>query len=171
MLDQNTSHKNVGPNQSMKCSIWNPTQICGSHLKKGIFVKNLGPRRKRMKRPQRLQSAKHRIPTYSGKNIIKGYRNWFGVDFSCAVQELRMLDAKLNEAYVSKILENKKREIEAKKRKLEKEQEQKILENWCNSDDNFYYIAGYTSGGFPYGLTWEEAQERGLLEQDKLEIF
>lgn len=23
-------------------------------------------------------------------------------------------------------------------------------------DDTFYYIAGYTSGGVPYGVTWEE---------------
>ena len=23
-------------------------------------------------------------------------------------------------------------------------------------DDTFYYIAGYTSGGAPYGITWEE---------------
>ncbi len=23
-------------------------------------------------------------------------------------------------------------------------------------DENFYFIAGYTEGGFPYGVTWEE---------------
>jgi hypothetical protein len=23
-------------------------------------------------------------------------------------------------------------------------------------DENFYFIAGYTDGGFPYGITWEE---------------
>ena len=23
-------------------------------------------------------------------------------------------------------------------------------------DETFYYIAGYTSGGAPYGVTWEE---------------
>jgi len=23
-------------------------------------------------------------------------------------------------------------------------------------DDRFYYIVGYTSGGVPYGVTWEE---------------
>jgi hypothetical protein len=26
-------------------------------------------------------------------------------------------------------------------------------------DDYFAFIAGYTSGGFPYGITWEEAEE------------
>ena len=27
------------------------------------------------------------------------------------------------------------------------------------SDDHFAYIAGYTSGGAPYGITWEEQEE------------
>ncbi|WP_298273485.1 hypothetical protein [Geobacter sp.] len=25
-----------------------------------------------------------------------------------------------------------------------------------DSDEQFAYIAGYTEGGFPYGITWEE---------------
>jgi len=25
-----------------------------------------------------------------------------------------------------------------------------------NQDDTFYFIAGYTSSGVPYGITWEE---------------
>ena len=31
-------------------------------------------------------------------------------------------------------------------------------------DENFYYIAGYTAGGAPYGITWEQAAEEGLLD-------
>ena len=27
------------------------------------------------------------------------------------------------------------------------------------SDEYFAYIAGYTDGGFPYGITWEEARK------------
>ena len=27
------------------------------------------------------------------------------------------------------------------------------------SDETFAFIAGYTAGGFPYGITWEEAEE------------
>jgi len=30
------------------------------------------------------------------------------------------------------------------------------LEYNNEQDDRFYYIAGYTSGGAPYGITWEE---------------
>ena len=30
------------------------------------------------------------------------------------------------------------------------------VENNISQDDAFFYIAGYTSGGAPYGVTWEE---------------
>jgi hypothetical protein len=43
----------------------------------------------------------------------------------------------------------------------------KHLENktvLLEQDENFYYIAGYTSGGAPYGITWEQAAEEGLLD-------
>ena len=28
----------------------------------------------------------------------------------------------------------------------------------------FYFIAGYTAGGAPYGITWEQARKDGLIE-------
>jgi len=33
-----------------------------------------------------------------------------------------------------------------------------------DSDEYFYYIAGYTSNGVPFGITWEEAIEDKLVE-------
>ena len=36
----------------------------------------------------------------------------------------------------------------------------------CEKDENYYFIAGYTSWGFPYGITRKEAIERGLLDND-----
>ena len=49
-------------------------------------------------------------------------------------------------------------EIRQRKKHEEKEarREREFSERWANSDDNFYYIAGYTPGGAPYGITWEE---------------
>lgn len=38
--------------------------------------------------------------------------------------------------------------------------------NLLEQDENFYFIAGYTSWGFPYGITWEEAAEHGLLDEN-----
>jgi hypothetical protein len=37
-----------------------------------------------------------------------------------------------------------------------------------DSDDRFAFIAGYTEGGFPYGVTWEEMQEDAQGELSSL---
>ena len=53
----------------------------------------------------------------------------------------------------------------AKKKKLKAQQERlNDLPDW--QDDRFFFIAGYTSGGAPYGVTWEEM---GLNPWEKLE--
>jgi len=39
-----------------------------------------------------------------------------------------------------------------------KELKKEIQDN-SDSDEIFYYIAGYTSNGVPYGITWEEIEE------------
>ena len=36
---------------------------------------------------------------------------------------------------------------------------QQTNEIFWDSDETFAYIAGYTSAGFPYGITWEELGE------------
>jgi hypothetical protein len=38
------------------------------------------------------------------------------------------------------------------------------------SDDHFAYIAGYTSGGAPYGITWEEQEEIDLRAAAKKSV-
>ena len=43
-----------------------------------------------------------------------------------------------------------------------------LEEVFPEQDDNFYFIAGYTSGGTPYGLTWDEARERERLEGEDI---
>lgn len=32
----------------------------------------------------------------------------------------------------------------------------------------YYYVAGYTGGGAPYGITWEEAEELDLLDEEEI---
>jgi hypothetical protein len=52
--------------------------------------KPLPPRRKRMKRQARLELARSWLTTFRGKNLVRGYTNWFGVDLLCAVKELSL---------------------------------------------------------------------------------
>ena len=63
-----------------------------------------------------------------------------------------MLGCEISQEYIECV--KKTIEAEHKKRKVKKEQEK--YDRFPDSDDNFYYIAGYTSGSAPYGTTWEE---------------
>ena len=111
---------------------------------------------KTQNRNKRLKLAKDWVKTYPGQHIVKGYSNHFGVDKLCAVKELKLLGIEILEEYENQLRQS----IEAIKkpkqlRKDKKEQELKSLTEF-DSDENFAFIAGYTSGGFPYGITHEE---------------
>jgi hypothetical protein len=70
--------------------------------------KNLGPRRKRMDRRSRLQSATEWVKKYEGKNMIASYAKWFGVDMICAMTELEMLGLTYSEKEKHKLRRRKK---------------------------------------------------------------
>ena len=115
-----------------------------------------------MKREARLQSAGPWIPTYTGKNLVRGYARWFGVDLLCAVKELRTLGVEVSADYEGRLQATM--QAKQSKRRPVPQAEQ---EPWPFECDEFHaFVAGYTSGGFSYGITWEEwesmeAAERG----------
>jgi len=130
--------------------------------------KSLPPRLKRMKRIDRLQSAKHWLQEFNGENVIRAYRKRYGVDWLYAVKELNMLGVELDPIYVKKLQETVESQIKWNQwRKLEKQKEGEQLSNrYSYSDENFYFIAGYTSGGMSYRITWKETGKEGLLEDE-----
>jgi hypothetical protein len=65
--------------------------------------RNLGPRRKRMRRPARLQAAVKWRAGYGGQNIVRGYARWYGVDLVCAIVELRMLGIAVGTEYEQQV--------------------------------------------------------------------
>lgn len=90
-------------------------------------------------------------------HIVKAYRKRFNVDNNCAMKELCMLNVLSPEK--QKAYEDILKAKAAKKRK--KKQPEPEYDDLFQ-DDTFYFIAGYTSGGAPYGMTWDEAEEKGL---------
>ena len=112
-----------------------------------------------MRRAARLQSARHWLAGYSGKNPIRSYAKWFGVDWMCAVRELEILGVKLDPVYVQQLRttldERPKHRKAAKAAKAASEAGVDLDgcgEEW---DHEFQFIAGRTSGGAPYGVQWD----------------
>lgn len=111
------------------------------------------------KRENRLRSAKRWIKTYSGKNIVKGYSKKYSVDKLCAVKELRMIGVEISDEYEKQLINSMEALIQ-QRLLIKKNRDDKLNElSGFESDDNFAVIIGYTSGGFPYGLTYEEMEQ------------
>ena len=111
-----------------------------------------------MTQKQRLESAKSTfwIEKYSGKNPVHGYRKCFGVDLLCAINELKMLGFKIDpdsEIQIRKSVTQTALQRQAQKlAKSAREPECDVSEWECE----FAFIAGYTSGGAPYGVLMSE---------------
>ena len=78
-----------------------------------------------------------------------------------------MLGVALPEEYTNNVMNvyNRKREGRRKK----KEAREKCIIDFNDSDADFAFIAGYTDGGAPYGITWEEQAEIDKYENQVLE--
>lgn len=124
--------------------------------------------KKAMKFAERKPKAEKWVAAYDGTlyggDIIKAYRKKFAVDRMKAVEELQLLGVPLTKEQIDRERAAVKayQELQrAKKAKRKRTHEQGRIQKsdllfFEDQDDTFYYIAGYTSGGAPYGITWEE---------------
>ena len=99
-----------------------------------------------MNRKRRLQSAPRWVAEYRGSNIIRSYRKRYGVDWLCAIEELRLLGARLDPVQVSQL---RRTAEEQAKKNYEKRLEQQLSaaseersKRQPDSDEHYYFIAG-----------------------------
>jgi hypothetical protein len=88
--------------------------------------------------------------------MIKEYCKFFGVDKLCAIKELSILGVEISEERKKQVIDSYYRVIE-QRRKQKKERENEEADTTF-SNDEFSFIAGYTSGGAPYGVRWDEQE-------------
>jgi len=116
--------------------------------------KYMGPKRKRMKRAGRVKSGKLWLEKYSGNNPVRGYARWYGVSRLDALIEFKQVGLNISEEEIQKerlaAATKGERRSAANKRLLERD------DGFDDCNENHSFIAGYTSGGFAYGITWEE---------------
>jgi len=110
-----------------------------------------------MKRSARLQSARSWIPTYEGKDLVRGYARWYCVDRICAVIELTLIGVeipaeRLEHEHTAVTDKGRARKYRAAKRAA------KRIDPPLDDDfhPDFLFIAGYTAGGAPYGIMHDE---------------
>lgn len=107
------------------------------------------------RRAERLRKGQQWVLTYEGSHIVRDYGKRFKVDYLCALDDLGKIGAvspeKLETMKHAELQRREKRRQEREKKQL-----QAFYDSFPASDSRFYYIAGYTSGGAPYGVTWEE---------------
>lgn len=108
--------------------------------------------------------------------MIKAYRKKFAVDRLKAVAELQKLGKTFTKAEIDKenqAVENYRRQQKQKKiKKRQKKQMDKYHDLLIEQDGMFCYIAGYTSGDAPYGVTWEEVGiDSNLLFDIKVKLY
>lgn len=118
--------------------------------------------KKKMPQAVRLEKARKWLDAYEGQNVLKDYRKKFAVDRLKSIEELQLLGLTFTPEQIAReqqAVEARIRQEQAKKakrrarRKAAKQPPSPFHED---QDDRFYFIAGYTSGGAPYGVTWEE---------------
>jgi hypothetical protein len=115
--------------------------------------KALSARRKRMSGAARLQSGRHWLRTFSGKRVVRSYARWFGVDLVCAAKELGILGLRFAPEYLDAL---RRTTAERRRRRRDAPKEATAVEVEAMCDHEVAYIAAYTEGGVPSGLTWEE---------------
>ena len=95
----------------------------------------MGQKRTRPK-PQRLQIARHWLPTYTGTKIVKGYRKKFAVDIMTAIRELQELGVQFKPEYISAVEASEKgRILQRQERKQARLAEQQGFEELYESMD------------------------------------
>ncbi|MCD8501942.1 MAG: UPF0175 family protein [Bacillaceae bacterium] len=106
------------------------------------------PKRKTYNRKQRLHDAKTNwVKPATTSNLVKSYSKWYGVNRNCAIRELQLLGYELSD---------RDKRISSKQSKIED----------YDSDETFAFIADYTEGGAPFGITHEEWEEMEWFDQN-----
>ena len=107
------------------------------------------------RREARLRKARQWALTYEGSHIVRAYRKRFKVDYTCALKDLEAIGA-LDPERLATMRQAEQIRLDQRRREQEAKAAQDLHDRYPDSDDTFFYIAGYTSGGAPYGVTWAE---------------
>ena len=96
--------------------------------------KQLGPRRKRLKRSARVQSGVSWLKRFSGENVLRGYCKHYGVDWRCAAIELKQLGIDLDSDYLKQRELTEQQLTNSRKQRRKAQVGEEISERWHDYD-------------------------------------
>ena len=96
--------------------------------------------------------------TYNGtpKHVNHHYRERFHVDALTAARDLQELGINYTQEQLDQIKHSEEHRLRQKRMEKEAKAQYEAEELYRDCDGRFAFIAGYTSGGAPYGVQWEE---------------
>ena len=86
----------------------------------------------------------------------KHYRERFHVDALTAARDLQELGINYTQEQLDQIKRSEEQRLRQKRLEREAKAQREAEELYEDCDGRFAFIAGYTSGGAPYGVQWEE---------------
>lgn len=132
-----------------------------------------------MPKKERFMKAKEWIGKIDGDHIVKAYSKSSRLNLKNAMNELKQLGVKITpeekqevQQWVEKRKIHNERRKERRRRRKENEENKRLAMEY-DSDETFAFIAGYTSGGAPFGITHEEMEEierRESLEKGTIHL-
>jgi len=122
----------------------------------------------------RLRKGKQWLLTYTGspKKMNKHYRERFHVDAVTAAKDLQELGVNYTQEQLDQIKQAEEQRLRQRRMEREAKERERLAELYEDCDDRFAFIAGYTDGGAPFGVMWEEVGiDPGLPFEEKVNLY
>ena len=122
----------------------------------------------------RLRKGKQWLLTYTGspKKMNKHYRERFHVDAVTAAKDLQELGVNYTQEQLDQIKQAEEQWLRQRRMEREAKERERLAELYEDCDGRFAFIAGYTDGGAPYGVMWEEVGiDPGLPFEEKVKLY
>ena len=120
------------------------------------------------------RKGKQWLLTYTGspKKMNKHYRERFHVDAVTAAKDLQELGVIYTQEQLDQIKQAEEQRLRQRRMEREAKERERLAEMYEDCDDRFAFIAGYTDGGAPFGVMWEEVGiDPGLPFEEKVKLY
>lgn len=102
----------------------------------------------------------------------KHYRERFHVDAVTAAKDLQELGVNYTQEQLDQIKQAEEQRLRQRRMEREAKERERLAELYEDCDDRFAFIAGYTDGGAPFGVMWEEVGiDPELPFEEKVKLY